>query len=99
MPAKLMSQTDTKTIFRNDRLWLAGDHRVDPRDYYQPKSRKLIESAEKAERDFKLTDYKGSNYTIIHTEFVRERAEPGLLAIGEDSRKLSRNTSAKRTLC
>ncbi len=30
-----------------------------------------------------------SQYTIIHTEFVRQRAEPGLFVLGADSRKVS----------
>jgi homoaconitase/3-isopropylmalate dehydratase large subunit len=28
-------------------------------------------------------------YTILHTEFVRERAEPGMLALGSDSHTCS----------
>ena len=60
---------------------------MDPRNYDTPLSQKLIGAAVKAERSFKLTDYKGLNYTIMHTEFVRERAEPGYLVIGADSRK------------
>jgi homoaconitase/3-isopropylmalate dehydratase large subunit len=82
-----ITKAGVRSIFRNDRLWIAGDHRVDPRNYSTPLSQKLIGTAVKAERSFKLTDYKGSNYTIMHTEFVRERAEPGSLVIGADSRK------------
>ena len=32
-----------------------------------------------------MTEYQGMNYTIMHTEFVRERAEPGMLILGSDS--------------
>lgn len=49
----------------------------------------MIEASEKAKVDFKMTDYQGMNYTIMHTEFVRERAEPGMLAIGSDSHTCS----------
>jgi homoaconitase/3-isopropylmalate dehydratase large subunit len=84
-----ITKAGVKTIFRNDRLWIAGDHRVDPRNYNTPLSQKLIGAAVKAEQTFKLTDYKGSNYTIMHTEFVRERATPGSLVIGADSHTCS----------
>ena len=83
----MIERNGDRSIFRNDRLWLAGDHRVDPRNYDTPQSRALIEKAELAQQQFKLTDYKGSNYTIIHTEFVRTRAEPGMLVVGADSRQ------------
>lgn len=82
----LFARSGSKGIFRNDRLWLAGDHHVDPRNYNTPQGRKLLEASAKAETDFLLTDYQGPNYTIIHTEFVRERAEPGFVVIGADSR-------------
>lgn len=74
-------------MFRNDRIWIAGDHRVDPRNYDSPLSQKLIGAATKAERTFRLTENKGPNYTIMHTEFVREKAQPGTLVVGADSRK------------
>ncbi|KAJ5610280.1 aconitase family protein [Penicillium lagena] len=76
-------------IWRNDRFWIAGDHVVDPRTYNTPLNRRLIKATDKAAQDFKLTDYKGPNYTIMHTEFVRERAEPGLLILGSDSHTCS----------
>ncbi|GAM37913.1 hypothetical protein TCE0_033r08236 [Talaromyces pinophilus] len=76
-------------IFRNDRFWLAGDHRVEPELYDQPKVRKLMELSERAQKDFKMTDFQGFNYTILHTEFVRERAQPGMLCIGADSHSCS----------
>ncbi|KIY02922.1 uncharacterized protein Z520_01387 [Fonsecaea multimorphosa CBS 102226] len=75
--------------WRNDRLWLAADHVVDPRTYETPLNRRLLDATDNAARDFKLTDYKGPNYTIIHTEFVRQRAEPGLFVLGADSHTCS----------
>ncbi|KAH3196898.1 hypothetical protein KXW62_002870 [Aspergillus fumigatus] len=76
-------------IHRNDRFWLAGDHVVDPRIRHIPKVRALIDASERAKRVFKLTEYQGMNYTILHTEFYRERAQPGMLIIGSDSHTCS----------
>ncbi|KAK5996401.1 Putative aconitate hydratase [Cladobotryum mycophilum] len=76
-------------IFRNDRFWLAGDHVVDPRIRGLPPVKKLIESSERARKVFKMTDYQGLNYTIMHTEFFRERAQPGMLIVGSDSHTCS----------
>ncbi|OGM47661.1 aconitase family protein [Aspergillus bombycis] len=76
-------------IFRNDRFWLAGDHVVDPRVNSSPKVQALIDASERAKRVFKLTEYQGMNYTILHTEFYRERAQPGMLVVGSDSHTCS----------
>lgn len=76
-------------IFRNDRFWLAGDHIVEPRMNHVPMVKKLIEGVERAKNDFKLTEYQGLNYTIMHTEFFRERAQPGMLVVGSDSHTCS----------
>ncbi|KAK4958728.1 hypothetical protein LTR10_003524 [Elasticomyces elasticus] len=76
-------------IFRNDRLWIAGDHVVDPRVLDNPNVKQLIAASERAKQVFKLTEYQGMNYTIIHTEFCRERAQPGMLVIGSDSHTCS----------
>jgi homoaconitase/3-isopropylmalate dehydratase large subunit len=76
-------------IFRNDRFWLALDHVVDPRINYKPEVAKLIEQGEEARDMFKMTDFQGQNYTILHTEFYRQRAEPGMIAIGSDSHTCS----------
>lgn len=51
--------------------------------------RDLIACVEKARSEFRMTEYQGLNYTIMHTEFVRERAEPGMLVIGADSHTCS----------
>ena len=76
-------------IFRNDRFWLAGDHVYDPRIASEPRVKDLYQAADQAKRDYKMTEYQGMNYTIMHTEFVRERAEPGALVVGADSHTCS----------
>ncbi|KAI9711056.1 MAG: hypothetical protein M1828_001983 [Chrysothrix sp. TS-e1954] len=86
---KTMDQFDSPQVWRNDRFWLAGDHVIDPRNYNTELSRKLIGASDKIAKEQRLTDYKGPNYTIMHTEFVRARAEPGMLVIGSDSHTCS----------
>ena len=76
-------------IWRNDRFWIAGDHVVHPTLRSNAKVKAFVESAEKAKRDFRMTEFQGMNYTIMHTEFVRERAEPGMLVVGSDSHTCS----------
>ena len=76
-------------IWRNDRFWLAGDHFVHPDVMHLPHVKSMMEAAETAKRDFKMTEYQGANYTIMHSEFVRERVEPGMIAIGSDSHTCS----------
>lgn len=76
-------------IWRNDRFWLAGDHIVHPDVMHIPRVQAMKETAEKAKRDFKMTEFQGMNYTIMHTEFVRERVEPGMLCFGSDSHTCS----------
>ncbi|EMR71255.1 putative aconitase family protein [Eutypa lata UCREL1] len=76
-------------IFRNDRFWLAGDHVVDPRVNDQPIPSRLIQASNRAKKVFKMTEFQGMNYTIMHTEFFRERAQPGAFIIGSDSHTCS----------
>ncbi|CAI7665794.1 unnamed protein product [Penicillium glandicola] len=76
-------------IFRNDRFWLSGDHVVDPRVNELPQVQALISGSERAKKTFKMTEYQGMNYTILHTEFYRERAQPGMLVVGSDSHTCS----------
>lgn len=76
-------------IFRNDRFWLAGDHLVTTHNKSAPPYSDFVFSAEKAHRNFHMTEYQGMNYTIMHTEFVRARALPGQLTIGSDSHTCS----------
>lgn len=76
-------------IFRNDRFWIAGDHVVEPRNYETDLSKKLMAQADTARRSFKMTEFQGHNYTIMHTEFFRERTQPGQLVVGSDSHTCS----------
>ncbi|GFP54384.1 putative aconitate hydratase [Trichoderma asperellum] len=72
-------------IFRNDRFWLAGDHRVEPELYDHTAVRALMKNSERARDEFKMENFQGFNYTIMHTEFFRSRVMPGAasaLAIG-----------------
>ncbi|RJE19173.1 Aconitase family [Aspergillus sclerotialis] len=86
---KTINAVGATKIWRNDRFWLAGDHIVDPRNKHLPKVKALIEMSEQAQKDYKLTNYMGQNYTIMHTEFVHERAQPGMLIVGSDSHTCS----------
>jgi len=71
---------------RADRFWLAGDHVVDPRVNHLPKQRTLIEKCDRIAREMDLGDnYRGHNTTIMHTEYYRQRVQPGMLVIGADS--------------
>ena len=87
--ARTHSQLGNPGIWRNDRFWLAGDHFVHPDVMHMPRIKGMLENMEWAKREFKMTEYQGANYTIMHTEFVRERAEPGMLAVGSDSHTCS----------
>ncbi|KAJ5081503.1 aconitase family protein [Penicillium alfredii] len=59
--SKTLWQLKSFKTWRNDRVWIAGDHVVDLRTYNTPWNRRLIHATEKAARDFKLTDYKEPN--------------------------------------
>ena len=87
--ARTYKELGSPGIWRNDRFWLAGDHVVHPDVAQHPKIKAMVDVAEKAKNDFKMTEYQGMNYTIMHTEFVRERVEPGMLAVGSDSHTCS----------
>ena len=87
--ARVHTALGSPGIWRNDRFWLAGDHVVHPNVRCEPKVQAMVEIAEKAKKQFRMTEYQGMNYTIMHTEFVRERAEPGMLCIGSDSHTCS----------
>ncbi|KAL0940267.1 3-isopropylmalate dehydratase large subunit 2 [Colletotrichum truncatum] len=76
-------------IFSNSRFWLAGDHVVDPRIMDTPLVQKLVGEMDFARKRFKMTEFQGHNYTIMHTEFYRERAQPGQIIIGSDSHTCS----------
>ncbi len=83
--ADMYEELNNPGIWRNDRFWIAGDHFVHPAIREDKKVKAFVETAEKAKRDFRMTEFQGMNYTIMHTEFVRERAEPGMLVFGSDS--------------
>ncbi|KAI1132574.1 hypothetical protein F5Y10DRAFT_230869 [Nemania abortiva] len=87
--SKIYESVGRPGIFRNDRFWLAGDHRVEPALYDLPDVKKLMNASRVAHKEFKMTEFQGFNYTIMHTEFVRERALPGQLIIGADSHSCS----------
>lgn len=75
--------------YRNDRLWLAVDHTVDPRTNDRPRQRGLIEKAEKFKREAKIVDFLPANTSIMHTDFTRDRAQPGRIVVGSDSHTCS----------
>ncbi|KAJ1940725.1 hypothetical protein FBU59_003723, partial [Linderina macrospora] len=76
-------------INRNDRFWLAVDHTVDPRIMNQPKPQDLFSTSAAFAEEAHLVDFYRPNYTILHTEFYRERAQPSQLVIGADSHTCS----------
>ena len=83
--AKTYEELGSPGIWRNDRFWIAGDHVVHPSIADNPKIKAYVDASDKAKKDFLMTENQGMNYTIMHTEFVRERAEPGMMVIGSDS--------------
>ena len=76
-------------VFNKDRVWLAVDHTVDPRIYDQPKPHALIKLSDEFAADTEITDYWPKNTTIMHTEFARQRSQPGQIVIGADSHTCS----------
>ncbi|KAJ2780982.1 hypothetical protein H4R18_003132 [Coemansia javaensis] len=76
-------------VNRNDRFWLAIDHTTDPRVMHLPKPQDLVSTSEQFAEEAHLVDFYRPNYTILHTEFYRERAQPGQLVIGADSHTCS----------
>lgn len=76
-------------IWRNDRFWLAVDHTVDPRVNHQEQQKMMIKASEDFAEEAKLTNYQGVNQTILHTEFYRQRAQPGQIVVGADSHSCS----------
>ncbi|KAJ2737434.1 hypothetical protein H4R23_001848, partial [Coemansia sp. Cherry 401B] len=76
-------------VNRNDRFWLAIDHTTDPRIMDQAKPRELVSTSAAFAEEAHLVDFYRPNYTILHTEFYRERAQPGQLVIGADSHTCS----------
>ncbi|ANB15122.1 homoaconitate hydratase LYS4 [Sugiyamaella lignohabitans] len=86
---RLYNQMGKPGVHKNDRIWLAADHIVDPRINHMEKPKQLIQLAELGAKELNLVEYQPPNTTIMHTEFYRERAEPGMLIIGADSHTCS----------
>lgn len=86
---KTYNQMGRPRPFRNDRLWLAVDHTVDPRTNHQPKQKALMAKAERFRREAKIIDFLPANTSIMHTDFTRERAQPGRIVVGSDSHTCS----------
>ncbi|ETV68350.1 hypothetical protein H257_15671 [Aphanomyces astaci] len=85
----LYSSIGRPPLHRPDRFWLAVDHTVDPRVNHLPKQKALIQVATDFAEEHGLTDFWGPNTTIMHTEFARQRAQPGQIVIGADSHTCS----------
>ncbi|ETS78452.1 hypothetical protein PFICI_10514 [Pestalotiopsis fici W106-1] len=86
---KTYNQMNRPRPYRNDRIWLAVDHTVDPRTNHLPKQKGLIEKAELFQREAKIIDFLPANTSIMHTDFTRERAQPGHIVVGSDSHTCS----------
>ncbi|KAG9494835.1 hypothetical protein J7337_013064 [Fusarium musae] len=86
---KTYNQMGRPRPFRNDRLWLAVDHTVDPRTNHQPRQKGLIAKAERFRREAKIINFLPANTSIMHTDFTRERAQPGRIVVGSDSHTCS----------
>jgi 3-isopropylmalate dehydrogenase len=86
---KTYDQMGRPRPYRNDRLWLAVDHTVDPRTNHQPRQRGLIAKAERFRHEAKIIDFLPANTSIMHTDFTRDRAQPGRVVVGSDSHTCS----------
>ncbi|KAL3465074.1 hypothetical protein BJX64DRAFT_275448 [Aspergillus heterothallicus] len=86
---KTYDQMGRPRPYRNDRLWLAVDHTVDPRTNHQPRQQGLIAKAERFRREAKIVDFLPANTSIMHTDFTRDRAQPGRIVVGSDSHTCS----------
>ncbi|KAH7376605.1 hypothetical protein B0T11DRAFT_272671 [Plectosphaerella cucumerina] len=86
---KTYDQMGRPRPYRNDRLWLAVDHTVDPRTNDRPRQQGLMAKAEKFRREAKIIDFLPANTSIMHTDFTRERAQPGRIVVGSDSHTCS----------
>lgn len=74
---------------RNDRVWIALDHTIDPRTKHQPYQQGLMAKADRLRKEAKIVDFVPANVSIMHTDFTRERAQPGLVVVGSDSHTCS----------
>lgn len=74
---------------RNDRIWLTVDHTVDPRTKHRPKQQELMKKSERFRQEAKIINYLPANTSIMHTDFTREKAQPGTIVVGSDSHTCS----------
>ncbi|KAL5352584.1 hypothetical protein ACLOAV_002532 [Pseudogymnoascus australis] len=86
---KTYDQMKRPRPYRNDRIWIALDHTIDPRTKHQPFQQDLMAKSDRLRREAKLIDYVPANTSIMHTDFTRERAQPGHVVIGSDSHTCS----------
>ncbi|KAF5975154.1 LEU2-beta-isopropyl-malate dehydrogenase [Fusarium coicis] len=95
---KTYNQMGRPRPFRNDRLWLAVDHTVDPRTDHQPRQTGLIAKAKRFRREAKIIDFLPANTSIMQTDFTRERAQPGRIVVGSDSHTCSAGSMGSFTV-
>ncbi|PVH77349.1 hypothetical protein DL98DRAFT_573776 [Cadophora sp. DSE1049] len=86
---KTYDQIKRPRVYRNDRIWIALDHTIDPRTKHRPFQQSLIARSERFRKEAKLIDFVSANVSIMHTDFTRERAQPGHLVVGSDSHTCS----------
>lgn len=86
---KTYNQMKRPRPYRNDRIWLAVDHTVDPRTINLPKQQKLMARSERFRDEAKIISYLPANTSIMHTDFTREKAQPGTIVVGSDSHTCS----------
>ncbi|RHZ15403.1 hypothetical protein DYB26_003736 [Aphanomyces astaci] len=88
-PGQMICDMGRPRIWRNDRFWLAVDHTVDPRVNHLPRQQMMIQASTDFAAEAKLTNFQKPNTTILHTEFYRQRAQPGQVVVGADSHSCS----------
>ncbi|KAK5175793.1 uncharacterized protein LTR77_000933 [Saxophila tyrrhenica] len=86
---KTYNQLKRPRPYRNDRIWLAVDHTVDPRTKDLPRQKGLIERSERFRDEAKIINYLPTNTSIMHTDFTREKAQPSTIVVGSDSHTCS----------
>eukprot|EP00922_Rhytidocystis_sp_ex-Travisia-forbesii_P050650 GHVS01075249.1.p1 GENE.GHVS01075249.1~~GHVS01075249.1.p1 ORF type:complete len:700 (+),score=98.80 GHVS01075249.1:54-2153(+) len=70
-------------------FFLACDHSVDPKNYHEDVIKKRIAMCQEFADNHNVSDYFGPNESILHTEFYRQKAEPGTVIVGADSHSCS----------
>eukprot|EP00922_Rhytidocystis_sp_ex-Travisia-forbesii_P050649 GHVS01075248.1.p1 GENE.GHVS01075248.1~~GHVS01075248.1.p1 ORF type:complete len:575 (+),score=77.04 GHVS01075248.1:217-1941(+) len=70
-------------------FFLACDHSVDPKNYHEDVIKKRIAMCQEFADEHNVSDYFGPNESILHTEFYRQKAEPGTVIVGADSHSCS----------